>query len=471
MQPSISFPILWLLFTLIISTGFLLPDTSSYAHALYSFLGLLSYIFCITTWLRSGNRAFSLFVIFVLYMMFSHLGQALLYSLGITDRLLGLYDWRSETSVTKMLRYHMLCPAALNVGVMLYFRKGKNVVVSLSEQIEGYYANIQSEKRKQGIALEFLLYISLLFALYSAVKFWQVRQTMSYADFYDTLDENGGLSKGIFVVLSVAIGFVFVCKCRHQKLIYSSWLLIALIYLLGGSRGSAIPYVGALIVSVPISHSYFFIGKRKYIWIFLAFIAFSFLSVISSNRTGKVDSNVLVSEQSVLENAINTMAEMGGSALPSVLSIEACDNGILPHHQTNIFFLFACFLPAGLVEIITGLPNIQLARVITDYAGSTWSGLGYSCVAESYVNYGWFGWIWFILYGYVIVFLECTAYKFLIHRKYFIASLFIYILSSALFYARAPIYYVQGSVRVCFYLWIAFMLIKVYKSMTSFQNR
>lgn len=469
MQSSMSFSILWLMLLLVFSTASFFPDSNFFAHVLYSFLGLLSYIFCITTWLRSGNRAVSLFLVFILYMLFSHLGQTLLYSLGFTDKLLSLYDWCSETSVTQMLRFHMLCPAALNVGVAFYFKR-HNKNISLFKQIQEYHENTKLNKYQQGFALDALLLSSILFALYSAVKFWQLRQTMSYSDFYDTLSGSNSLFKSISLVLSVTIGIVYVYKCRYQKLIYTSWLLIALIYLIGGSRGSAIPYVGALLVMVPVTHSYLFIGNKKYFWLVLGFVAFSLLSVISSNRTGKLGADALVSDQSVFENAIGTMAEMGGSALPSVLSMEACNFGQLPHYQTNIFFLLACFLPADLVELVTGIPNVQLAREITDYAGSTWSGLGYSCVAEAYVNYGWFGWIWFILYGYVIVLLECSAYKLILQRKYFIASLFIYILCSAIFYARAPIYYVQSAARSCFYLWIIFIIIRLYKSIKYSRN-
>ncbi len=464
MQSRLTFSILWLLLLLLISTMPFLSDTNFLAHVLYSFLGLFSYIFCILTWLRSGNRAFSLFLVFVLYMLFSHLGQALLYSFGVSDIMLLLYDWCSATSVTQMLRFHMLCPAALNVGVVLYFVKHKKNI-SLSKQVSGYYENIKLDKSRRELVLDILLFATLLYALYSAVNFWKLRQTMSYAEFYDTLSGSGSLFKSMCITASVTIGLVYVYKCRYQKFIYASWLLIALIYLIGGSRGTAIPYIGALLVAVPVTHSYFFDGNKKYIWLLLAFIAFSFLSVISSNRAGKVGSDALVSNQSILDNAIGTMAEMGGSALPTVLSMEACDSGVLPHYQSNVFFLLACFIPADLVEFITGIPNVQLARIITDYAGSTWSGLGYSCVAEVYVNYGWFGWLWFIFYGYLIVLLECSAYKFILQRKYFIASLFIYILSSSLFYARAPIYYVQGAARGCFYLWILFMIIRLYRTL------
>lgn len=460
---SIYLPVLWLIFLLIISTGAFLPDTSFLAHTLYAILGLFSYGYCILTWVRYSNRPFSLFLVFVLYMFFSHLGQALLYSLGVTDTILSLYNWCLEVSVTKMLRFHMLCPAALNIGITFYFLRHYSTV-SLQEQINSYSENSNHQCAKQNLGLDVLLFSSLLFALYSSLQFWQIRQSLSYADFYEISASTGSMFKSLSTLLTITLGLVYVFISRYQKIIYASWILIALIYLIGGSRGSAITYVGALLVSVPITHSSYFIGNKKYIWIFLAFVAFSFLSVISSNRTGTVGADALVSDQSIVDNAIGTMSEMGGSALPSVLSMEACDSGVLPHYQTNLFFALACFLPADMVEFLTGMQNVQLARVITDYAGSSRSGLGYSCVAESYVNYGCYGWIWFILYGYVIVALECAAYRLIQQSSYFTASLYIYILSSALFYARAPIYYVQGAVRTCFYLYIVYTLFKLFRS-------
>ena len=391
-------------------------------------------------------------------MMFSHLGQTLLYSFGVPEDLLSLYKWYDRDSITHMLGFHLMCPAALNLGTTIYFYRNGNFL-SIHQQILNRTQVISDNKCHEPL-LDLVLIISLLFAAYKAVEFWTIRRTLSYADYFESRTVDGGFFVVVPLILSIVLSIRYVLIGKYRKYIYSVWGAIILIYMIGGSRSAVIPYIGVFSVMLPMTHPHLFTRKKIFLWLVVVFFAFAMLSIISTNRTETVSTAVLASNQSILTSAMDTMAEMGGSALTTVLSIQAVDSGVLPHYQTNLFFILACILPASFVEFITGMDNIQLAAWITDYAGSNWSGLGYSCVAEAYVNYGTIGWIWFIVYGFVITWMECYAYKNIAKGNYFIPALFLYILASAIFYARAEIYSYQGAVRYCFYIWIIYMFLR-----------
>lgn len=428
-------------------------DNSILLHNVYVVLGTISYLLCIYNWVKYGNKLISIYVVFVLYMMMSHIGQSLLSLIAVPNELLELYSRFDTPTLTKYLRYQMLCPAALNVGTVFAISKPGRLL-PYNECVVACQNNQLCRKNEP--FLDFVLFVCLFYSAYKAVSFIILRQTVDYADFFEQRTAANSVFRLIrFFSLFLGLRYIYINKYRN--LVYSIWTFLILAYMVGGSRGTAISYVACMVLTLPLTNPSLFIKRRMVYWLLGGVFAFSLLSVITASRSSALSSESFSSTEGLAMNIASTMSEMGGSAKTVVYSMQAIENNNIPHCQTNLYFLLAVPLPASVVESL-GLPNIQLAEWVTEYAGSYWSGLGYSCIAESFVNYGRWGWLWFILYGFFIAYSECY-----IHRKWakgeiFVPCLLAIYLAVQVFYARAEIYQSQGTARFCFYLYILYAL-------------
>lgn len=430
-----------------------LPDNSVIVNNIYVILGTVSYVFCLYNWLKSGNKIISIYAIFVLYMMMSHLGQSLLSLIAVPEELLDIYNRFQLDALTKYHRYQMLCAAALNVGTVYALSKSGNVL-PYKECVEACKNN--QSGWKNDFFLDALLFLSLAYSAYKAVSFIILRQTVDYAEFFEQRS-GGNMIFSIIRYLSLLLGLRYVYINRYRNFVYGIWTFLILAYMIGGSRGTAISYVACMALTLPITMPSLFIKRRMVYWLVGGIFVFSLLSVISANRSSVLSSGSLSSGEGLAVNVYSTMSEMGGSAKTVVYSMQAIERNDIPHYQTNLYFLLAIPLPASVVKSL-GLSDVQLAGWVTDYAGSYWSGLGYSCIAESFVNYGWFGWLWFILYGFFITYAECYIHRRWAKRDMFVPGLLAIYLAVQIFYARAEIYHSQGTARFCFYIYLIYKL-------------
>lgn len=445
--------IIWLI-ALIILSVFNLPRTI-YVHNIYTILGLASYLFCLRNWLSSGNSIISLYAVFVVYMMMSHIGQSLLFMINMPDMLLDVYSWCNMDSIIDYLRYHMLCSAALNTGTVMYLSRMKTEV-SYVERVEA--CRSYSPTTNQYRIWDVVLIASLLYMIFLAVKFISLRQSMDYADYFEQRSASAFITS-LPKCFSIVIGLWYVYINKYRKFIVSVWVFCTFAYMIGGSRGTAISYVGALVLTMPLIYPQLFTRRRMLYWIIGGLFAFSLMSVISASRTSNLGVGGGSSSQGFLLNLAGSISEMGGSAKTAVFSMDAITKGFIPYWQTNLYFFLAIIFPASWVQSI-GLPDVELAAWVTEYAGSTWSGLGYSCVAESFVNYGWYGWAWFILYGIFIAFAENYIHKKWALGSYFVPCLLAFYLTTQIFYARAEIYHSQSAARFCVYAYILYRITK-----------
>lgn len=65
-------------------------------------------------------------------------------------------------------------------------------------------------------------------------------------------------------------------------------------------------------------------------------------------------------------------------------------------------------------------------------------GFGFSYIAEAYLNYGWFGWIFILLYGILIARLENMAYQDIMNGCFFKITFLLW-LAKQVFFARADL--------------------------------
>lgn len=455
---SLYFSVVWMIISLI-AYGWI-SDKSVTSHNILTWLNLCSYILCIYNWLKCGGRLLSLYVFFVTYTSLSNLGQPLLFSFGALQELLPLYTLVDFGGVVKALRFQCLCSAALNLGTVCYVYKASRLT-SLGEQRQAYIALPQHPKNRSW--LDILLFACLSYILFMCLTMLTLRQTLGYADFFEM---GRGEQQGIIVQLikmgALVLPLWALYTKRHTNIVAGFLLSFIVLLMLVGSRGLAIRYVGVLLVTTPIVYPQYFKKRYWIIWTFVAFVGFSFLSIISANRTSNLSGDSFATEESLQFNALSTVSEMGMSAHPLVATIETNEGGT-PHYQTILVSLIRALVPISSELEIVQSQNVHLADWVTEYVGSFSRGLGYSCIAEVYMNYGWFGWIFMFVYGYFIAYAECTAYRNIVKGKYLYAVVLLSILCVQIVWARGQFSDYVGTWRDAIYILILGLLFKSYK--------
>ena len=450
------FAIIWMVAALVLFYANLSISTEA-AHNLFATGCLLSYLLCLRNWLKSGCRGASLYVFFVSYAFMCNMGQSVLYLFRVPDDLLPVYFLHSFVSIVEMLKFQFLCIAALNLGTVLYIHKTYRCVNIEDQRIAYESKAIESTSRDK--YLDFLMYFSLLYILYHCVVMFQMRQSMGYMEFFEA--GRGQSEDAIYTLvdfLSVLLGLRNIFKKRHVKFTYVVYALCVVIYMIVGSRGLSMRYLAVIFSTLPITYPNLFQKKYYVAWIVGVVFGFAGLSVISDTRSSSLSASSFVTDSSIGMSALSAVSEMGYSERPAIITMEAVDGGYR-RHQTILVQVIKVLVPfSGNLSVIKS-ENMALGNWVTDYVESN-SGLGSSIIAEAYMNYGKFGWIFFILWGWIIAYGENEAYRRLMYGNSLYALWFLTLLSTGILLARSEILRLTGVGRYGLYLWLM-RLIKI----------
>ena len=458
----IAWSILWMIISLLLVVT--IDNTSIYAHDVFVASNLASYFLCLYNWLKCGNRLSSIYVVFVVYAMFSNLGQSLLYYIPNIDVFMGLYNYANIKEVNQMLRFQLCCIAAFNLGTVLFIAKKRNSVTT--KELQDQYASLLV--KKWGIVEQQVFDMALIITSFLIVVFslhqLQMRQTMSYAELYDSRD----LIHYSITYSCVALGTWSILRKRHVQKIYYLWLFLIAAFFIAGTRALAIVYIGAFVVLLPISHPRLFVKKYLPYWGVLGVALFVLLGVISSFREGSIGDAEVDTEGGVLIGMYKTVNEMGASARVNVLTMNYADE-LQERPQTIGYALVRGFLPDPVANVIVPQNwRIHFGDWVHKHHSST-SGWGGSFIAEFYLNYGWLAPLFMLIYGFLIAFLENSAYKRIKIGSVFFLSIIIPVLSRQVFFARGQMGLITDYIRMSFIFFILWLLFGALRS-GSFKN-
>lgn len=458
--------VIWMFLALCVNSIFT-DGTTERTHTVLTLLCLLTYLIGIINWWRVGCRFLSAYELFMLYAMFSTIGQPIAYLLNVPEELLSVYAIHSIVEVNRYLRFLLLCISGMNVGVAIALYKKRNCV-SIDDQIKSYTHNTFKSKYSQ--ILNVLTVISWSYVILNCLKMFIMRQSYAYSEFYEMRAGSNTMLGSLLSTTAVILFFWNVIHKKHTKILYACVLISIGLYMLIGVRTYAISMLAILCICTPITHPQFF--KKKYIplWIVVSIFAFAGIGIVATFRTETIGTASLTTGNTLVDSLYGTMTEMGFSARTAILAMEAIDNGF-PHHQTILTSIINGFIP-----LVYNLPFIQnetmnLASWITDYAMSYNNGIGFCFIGEMYVNFGKLGWIFMIFYGWLVVFLENFAYKRIIKGKYLLAFCILFVLCEQIFYARGEMILTVGNIRSCVYISIIWLIIKMFCDFPSYKYK
>lgn len=436
----------------------LLTEPTTEVHCLYVLLVTVSYIFCVYSWIKAGCRAVSLYSFFIAYAYLCNCGQSMLYVIGVPQEFLTAYYGASIDYMTHALRFQSICVAALNLGTCLALKK-KKYCVSI-ESMRGWYNSLHPIRDKNEKVLFYLLIAFLLGTLYAAFEVARVRSSMSYNDWmyegYKTVN-----TRFYFMYLFMFLSLRSVLRKQRVFFIYVCWLLFIILFMMLGLRTQAIPYVSLFIITLPLTNERLFNKKFIPIWIVGVLAGIIFLGIISSTRTGE---SVNLSDASSGEGAAvsfyASMADIGVSANTIANTMDLCDKG-MPHYQ-SILYTITTVIPRKVLKIpITDIFNVDGAL---SSPGAYTSGMlrtpgaGYSFIAEAFLNFGWFGWVYMIFYGFLIARFESLAYQDFIKNQMFFKIVFLLFLSKQIFYARGELCLAEDYIEYMIFMAILYKL-------------
>ena len=465
-QSNIITSFLWLIIAVIICA--ITVNSSNYiVHALLVVANIYSYFRCIAIWKSKGNSLLSLYTFFILYMCASNLGQSLISLLPNTMDKLSIYETFRIREVIDALRFQLLCVAAMGLGTSFYV--DRHECNYSTKVLNGHFVRTSESGFPAQPILKTVFFVTVLLVFLDAVSYLLMRQTMGYMDAYTERQMDGiPMYMQLANWLVMVLAFYFAYTKRYPKLIIALFLILVITFLVCGNRALTIKYLAFLMLLCPVVYPKYF--KRKY-WLLWGALLVGFLaslSLISSARNGVGFAMQLsAGQESFGDMLLASLSEMGSSAQTLVYTMKAIGEGF-NHHLTEAYFMVTALTSSKLCYII-GIGNeyLPLGEWVGDYAGIHGYGLGYSCVAEWYMNYGWLGCIFAGLYAYLITMFECISYKNLLRGRYLIPAVLLTLLATQIFYARSSMFYALFDVRFGFWIIVIYKLVHYRKNYDS----
>lgn len=409
-------------------------------HNVLVLCNFISYILCIYSWRRFGGRWLSVFVFFIVYALFCNLGNSILYSTMSwtnTTEALKIYENAYWMSIIDMLRFQFLCVASMNVGVSAYTSVAKAYIPSVSKT------------RTEANTLEVFWLLTVAYHIYLSYHYLTFRITAGYSDLDSLIvSEDYGLLGTLLTYFFLFLSLLLLFKGKQVKTIYLLLTCLSLAFMISGKRYMAIRFIGAILVFLGATHPRLF--RKRYVWIWVAAgIGFmAFINVIRVLRGSSIADGIDV-EKSVFQLVLGTFAEMGQSEWPAIITMD-----IIGSTDQYMHSIYNTFLRVTGFDVLFGLETEEsLGRWITNQMGTNY-GLGYSFVAEAYANFGWLGWIFTFIYGWLIVWLENSAYRMLSQKiNIYVALAILCLLLRQIFYARAQLDLCAFEIRMLIVFW------------------
>ena len=459
---NITYSVVWFVISIVLCAA--TSVTSSFAaHTVLVIANLYSYYRCLRIWVSGGNSYISLYTFFILYMCASNLGQSVLSLIPSRMSDLSVYESFVMDDIVEALRFQLVSVAGLGLGTSLWVCR--NVSTTKKELLDTYHFVNPYNYGNQTL-LKILFFFSALLVFSDAISYFLIRQSMGYMDAYTERQLEGiPLYMQFANWLIILLGYYFALTKRFTKPIIWGFSALIVIFLICGNRSLTIKYLAFLLLFCPIAYPQYFKKKYLSIWAIVGVLLIAMMSVVSyaRNDVGSALQNAS-GQHAIGEMLIDSFSEMGGSLNTLIYTMDAIGNGFR-HHLTELNFIVTAVASSALCGFL-GIENeyLPLGEWVGEYAGIRSYGLGYSCLAEWFMNYGWSGCLFAVFYGYLISMAESISYKSIVKGDYLLPSILLTFLSTQIFYARSSLFYSLFDVRFGLWLIILYKLSHIKKN-------
>ena len=408
---------------------------------------LCVYSACAVMWLAVTHNPLSLFLMFFTYCMLCNAGQVILYTVGIDfDNFVNIYVDYYPGTLRKALIFQAQCVIYLTCGAILSYKPytAKRILKNIGSS------------RLRGFDFIYILFLAIMISTYACKLI--CRTKMSYGEFF-YCKKSGGTGADARLRLMFYATMYLSCFHHRQDRFYAfivvSGFVLGVMMLLVGTRSLIIP-----LISGPLFIRGVMCVKMRFQKLPLAVLCpialLMILRVVKIVRLYSFDelsADIVASSVSegAAENLKNILAEMGSSADCLAETVKQFDRTDCAHSTTVTYSILKTFLPVNVLEFLGVEPPGSLSRWVTSAGGGREASWGCSVFAEMYANFGEYGYLSMLPFGYFWVKLERRAVV-LMRRKPFLAMAVVYLLSYCIFLARAEAMLAVTLARYCIYV-------------------
>jgi len=366
-------------------------------------LTLISWI--LFTWNRVTKQSFDLYTLFILSTVAFNCGQIILQVFGLNTEA-GLLEGRfSSKTLFETVLYIDFALVAIHFGALLRLRGIKKIFPA------GSLKDAPPELFQIGALLTILSIVPTLIVLKNLIS---VVQSSGYFGLYERSDLVGAdniltLISGLFVpgMLMLIAGSRKRPELRMGAEV--GLILYALTFMLLGRRGDG----GEVLISYALVRHYCIRPIPKKIILPAALVVigviFPLMAMIRNvDLNSRADLDVMVKAFESIDNPMATaLSEMGGSMQSVSYTMELVPK-YRPYDLGASYFYSAFSVFPNLFwslhpSIARGSPSIWLVKTVDPGIARMGGGIGYSYIAETYLNFGWWaGPLLLVLIGYAV---------------------------------------------------------------------
>ena len=356
-----------------------------------SWLGIITLLCCLYTWKKFKNEYVGAYTVFLLILFLFCYGQSICWIFGIEDFYKNLLLRESIEFIIKSQIYTLLFINLFHIGALLFSKS--NYIIQKENQFE------EIDNKALYIVGIIILLISLpafLINLFSTIK---LVINYGYGGLYHNRPNYSRLINILMYAskyFEPAIICILVSKYNNKKLrkilLFIFAINIAINLYIGGRSGAAVPILCIICIWHYLVKPINF--KRTIIYLIVGYLFIGVLSttaMIRGQAHREISDFIAAFFSSGLDSVSNLIGELGwsmtsiGYTMNFVPSIEAFRLG-----STYLYGLFTVIPNLGFWEIHPSTVNAQLGNWLQDMLNINY-GPGYTMVAESYINFSWWG--------------------------------------------------------------------------------
>lgn len=309
--------------------------------------------------------------------------------------------------VSDSIIFYSISYVFFHFGVLTYvFTKDKVRSYNLLNNINFDDDNFLKTLQLTGFILVLIGIVPFLTTLYNNIN---VFINYGYSGYYKMDDVRvSNLFGGFLYYVYTGVVFLVLSSSRNiKKILILLMILFSVIKFLLGDRGDGIVFaLGSYLLY--LNFVQLDKEKKKVKNFFTVFILSMFLMtlipIVSIYRHGNMTSslfiNILINENPI----ISTLQNLGSTLYPLAKTMEIVNNFQDPIYGSSYLTAFLLLIPSifrvGIISDITSnLINYSPANWLMETMNMSY-GPGFTPFAEAYLNFGWYGIVFMILYGY-----------------------------------------------------------------------
>lgn len=350
-------------------------------------------------WKKKGNQLLSPYIIFLVTLYIFSNGQSFLWSLGLeSDRdLIGFHGITiPEVFNAQVLTMEML--AFFQIGASTYYHKQRITDIS-NERIE---IDVRPQLKQIGW---FLFFVSVVPYVSETINDLVVSLTRGYGAIYGAgkvgFDNLSAFISDYFIPSIICLFVVYSQNQTVRRFLLAILLVNILAILIIGGRSNAVILIALILILYhylvkPFTKKWLLVGIAG-AFIMLQVLTFVGHSRVESNRSANMTEAVLEDNA-----AVDAVAEMGSTMYCLIKTM-----GIVPtksdyRYGRSYAYAFTTVIPnLGFWDIHPAKKESNLGDWLTEELALGY-GTGFSMCAEAYINFGYFAFIIFFIWGYFI---------------------------------------------------------------------